>query len=231
MTLAKIAALAFAAALSIGATTPQTLPGRDWNRAVAVTAAGGHLLGNPAAEVKLVEFVSYTCPHCSAFEKAGGSALQVGYVASGKVSVEVRHLVRDPVDLTVALLTNCGNPSRFFGNHALFLRGQDKWIPRMSLTGPAFQQRWTTGDFATRMRAIATDFGFYAMMASRGYDRPTVDRCLADEGKGRRLAEMTQAAIEAGVKGTPSFLVDGALSDAHDWRGLETELRARLKRS
>lgn len=223
--------LALAAALSTGATPAQKAPGRDWNRAVAVTPAGAHLRGNPDAEVKLVEFISYTCSHCADFEKQGGDALQVGYVASGKVSVEVRHLVRDPIDMTVALLTNCGDPSKFFLNHQMFLRQQEKWIAAQAKAGPAFQQRWSTGDFAARTRAVATDFGFYPMMASRGYDRQSVDRCLADEPEARRLAQMTQDALQSGVRGTPSFLIDGMLSDSHTWPDLDAELRARFKRS
>ena len=31
--------------------------------------------------------------------------LKIGYVHSGKVSVEIRHMLRDPIDLTVAMLT------------------------------------------------------------------------------------------------------------------------------
>lgn len=236
MKLARFTAFALAAVLSVSAAA-QTVrpmnppPGRNWNQTVAVTPSGSHIRGNPDAELKVVEFVSYTCPHCASFEKEGGNALQVGYVAPGKVSIEVRHLIRDPVDIAVALLTNCGDPSRFFGNHTMFLRQQDKWIPKMTNTGPAYQQRWTTGEFATRMRAIASDFGFYPMMASRGYDRQSVDRCLADEGKARKLAQMTQDALDAGVTGTPSFMLDGALTEIHDWRGLEAAMRERLKAS
>ena len=35
--------------------------------------------------------------------------------------------------------------------------------------------------FATAVGAIAADFGFYEIMKNRGYERPVVDRCLADE--------------------------------------------------
>ena len=44
--------------------------------------------------------------------------------------VEVRHLIRDPIDMTVAMLTNCGMPARFFGNHNMFLASQNTWIGR-----------------------------------------------------------------------------------------------------
>ena len=40
---------------------------RAWDRTVNLTADGFPVLGNPAARVKLVEFISYTCPHCADF--------------------------------------------------------------------------------------------------------------------------------------------------------------------
>lgn len=238
MKLAKLAAVVAIATLTLAAAPPtrRGLPPpapktHSWLQTVAVTPGGGHIVGNPQAAVKLVEFASYTCPHCANFERQGADALLVGYVDPGKVSFEVRHFVRDPVDMTVALLTNCGDPKRFFGNHTVFLRRQDRWIATMEKAGPGMRQRWSSGEFATRMRAIASDLGFYPMMAARGYDRPTIDRCLADQGKAQKLAEMTQAAIDSGVGGTPSFTIDGTLSDIHDWRSLETALRDKLRGS
>lgn len=226
MTLRKLLALALAAGLSIAAEKPAV---RNWNTEITVTPGGSHVLGNPGADVRLTEFVSYTCPHCSHFELQSESALRVGYVASGRVSVEVRHLVRDPVDLAAALLTNCGAPAKFFMNHTAFMRGQEKWIRPLVTAGPTQRRRWTEGDFAARMRHVATDFGFYDIMRARGYDRQAADRCLADEAKARRLAEMTQEAEKLGVAGTPSFILNGLLlAGTHDWRSLEPQIRARM---
>ena len=53
---ARTAVLA-AAALLLTGTAPKTV---GWNTTVALTADGGHLFGNPAAPIKLVEYVSYT---------------------------------------------------------------------------------------------------------------------------------------------------------------------------
>ena len=70
------------------------------NWAVTVTETqGGHLIGNPQAETKLAEYISYTCGHCAHFAQEGDPVLKMIYVRSGKVSVEIRHLLRDPVDL------------------------------------------------------------------------------------------------------------------------------------
>jgi protein-disulfide isomerase len=89
---------------------------------------GGHVVGNPNAPLKLVEYMSYTCPHCAHFEAEGAPALRIGMIASGKGSFEVRHLLRDPIDTAVALLTNCVPANRFFVLHEAFLMNQDHWL-------------------------------------------------------------------------------------------------------
>ncbi|MFA7585947.1 MAG: thioredoxin domain-containing protein [Novosphingobium sp.] len=226
MKLRRIAALAIAAAFSVAATKPAP---RNWNATVAETSEGGHRLGNPDAPARLVEFVSYTCPHCAAFEKRADSAMRLAYVTPGKLSVEIRPFIRNPVDLAVTLLTTCGAPARFFLNHTAFMRSQDRWIAPLATASTVRQQRWQTGDFASRMRHIATDLRLYDIIATRGYDRQTADRCLTDEAKARRLAERTAEAEALGVAGTPSFMLNGVLlAGTHDWQTLDPQIRARF---
>jgi protein-disulfide isomerase len=196
---------------------------------VLVSPSGSHLLGNPAAKVKLVEYLSYTCPHCAHFQKQSEVAMRLAYIQPGKVQVEVRHLIRDPIDMTVAMLTNCGGPARFFGNNSMFLLNQDKWIGRAADASPAQRARWTTGANITRMRAIANDYGFYDMMEQRGYDRPAVDRCLADINTANRIAAQTVEADRLGITGTPGFMIDGVLlTGTYDWQSLNAQLEARF---
>ena len=222
----RLAALAAAALLSLGAAKPAP---RNWNTAVQVTPAGSHVLGNPAAALKLTEYISYTCPHCAVFDRDSSDRLRVYMVAPGKLSVEIRHLVRDPIDMTAAMLTNCGPPSKFMLNHTAFLRSQSRWIAAANSASPGQQERWNNGEMRARFRAIASDFGFYAIMASRGYDRMAVDRCLADAAMTRKLADQTREAARLGVEGTPSFLLNGELlAGTHDWRGLKAQLDARM---
>jgi protein-disulfide isomerase len=223
----RLGALAAAALLAVGAAPPA--PRGNWLAMVAVTASGSHTLGNPAAPVKLVEYLSYTCPHCAHFQQQSEAPMKLAFIQPGKVQVEVRHLVRDPVDMTVAMLTNCGEPSRFFANHNLFLQSQERWLKRLDTASEAQKARWTTGPLPARMRAIAGDFGFYAMMEARGYRRTDVNRCLADEGMAKRLADQTAGAADHGVSGTPSFLLDGVrLAGTHDWQTLASQLQARF---
>lgn len=201
----------------------------NWLAAVAVTDAGSHLLGNPAASVRIVEYLSYTCPHCAHFHRDAEPLLRMGYVQQGKVAVEVRPLVRDPVDLTVALIASCGDKSRFVRNHDLFMRSQDRWLKAASEASASQQQRWSNGPMVDRLRSIAADLGFYTMMEPRGYNRVAIDHCLADQGAIQRLTALRQSALDAGVRGTPSFSVNGELmDDVHDWPGLDAAIRARL---
>ncbi len=226
MRLIKLAAFAAGILLSVGSAGAAP---SNWNTTVRVTPSGSHVLGNPAAMIKLTEYISYTCSHCADFDRAANDPLRLYFVMPGKVSVEVRHLVRDPIDLTVAMLTNCGAPGKFHGNHTAFLRSQSRWIAIASAASSAQQARWTNGDPSARRRAIASDFGFYAILQGRGYDRPAADRCLADNAMAQRLAQQTAEAARLGINGTPAFLLNGeVLAGTHDWETLQTQLKARV---
>ena len=63
-------------------------PGPRWDQTVTMTADGFPVMGNPAAPIKLVEFISYTCSHCAEFSKESKVPLAGGLVRQGKVSVE-----------------------------------------------------------------------------------------------------------------------------------------------
>jgi protein-disulfide isomerase len=219
-------AITAAAVLSLAATKPAP---RVWHANVTVSPSGSHVLGKPDAAVKLVEYVSYTCSHCAEFEVEASDAMRLAWVSPGRLSIEVRHLMRDPIDATVTQLANCGAPAKFFGNHAAFLRSQATWISRQQKLTRAQQERWKVGDNPTRRRTIATDLNLYDIMLRRGYDRPTVNRCLADEKLAERLAAQTKAASEAGVRATPSFALNGGLlAGTHTWDMLEPQIRARM---
>jgi protein-disulfide isomerase len=226
-TIVRMAALAGAALMLSGQTN------HNWNAAVAVTADGAHRIGNPEAKVKLVEYVSYTCPHCAAFAREADDRIKLGYVMAGTVSLEVRHLIRDPVDLTVVMLANCGPPARFPLNHTTFMLQQARWIAPLSSATAAQQARWTSGDGASRRRAIANDFGFYKMMEGRGYRRADIDRCLSDEAAARRFAEQSQKDWERpGIDGTPSFSINGVvMPGTHTWDTLERQLEEFVRKS
>src|SRR3546814_8236510 len=71
-------------------------------------------MGNPEAAIKIIEFASLTCSHCADFSENGFPALRDKYVNTGKVSYELRNFVRDPLDMTAALLARCAGAEPFF---------------------------------------------------------------------------------------------------------------------
>lgn len=198
----------------------------NWNTQV-VRADGAHVIGNPKAARVLTEFVSYTCPHCGDFARTGDEALKLAHVGPGKIRLEIRHIVRDPVDLTAAMLTWCGTPAQFPRNHAAFMHAQPRWLAVARSTTSAQRQRWASGDLSSRTRAVASDLGFYAIMEERGFSRIATDRCLADTARATALADNSaRDGTRFNVAGTPSFALDGKLlPDVHDWPALEKMLR------
>lgn len=221
----KFAVLASAIALSTGFAP-------DWTITVEETPAG-HLIGNPDATTKVAEYVSYTCSHCAEFARSGDPALKIQYVRSGKVSVEVRHLLRDPIDLTAAMLTHCGDPQRFAMNHATIMLNQGKWLPIAAQSTPAQRQRWSNPDRAAARRAIAADLDFYQLLEGRGYSISDLDRCMADSAKEMELIQASRAdTMRLNLQGTPSFTINDQLLDhVHSWPGLQQALDAHLAAS
>lgn len=215
-----------AAALQLTAAAPKTA---GWNNTIAPTAAGGHLIGNPDAPVKLVEYVSYTCAQCATFIIQSEAALQIGYVASGKLSIELRHLVQGPVDLAAAMLANCGPTARFALNHATLMRSQASWRQTFERAGAAQKRRWVTGSLLTRNRAIASDLHWFELMEARGYDRITTEKCLADQAVANRIGEQSKAGYASGITLPPSFTLNGTLLDTvHTWSELRPQIDASL---
>ncbi|MFZ9394939.1 MAG: DsbA family protein [Erythrobacter sp.] len=201
----------------------------DWMITVAETDAG-HLIGNPKAETRVAEYISYTCGHCADFARQGDPALKVGYVRGGKVSVEIRHLLRDPIDLTAAMLAHCGAADKFPLNHAALMIAQEKWLPVAAKATPAQQQRWSNADRAAARRAIAADLDFYQIMEARGYRTAELDRCMADSAMEAKLVKASRDdTVRLGLKGTPSFTLNGKLlENVHRWPALQQAIDAQL---
>ena len=193
--------------------------------AVVVTPSGSHLVGNPHAPVRLVEYISYTCPHCAAFEAESAAPLRASYITTGNVSLEVRHWPRDPIDLTAAALAACAEPRQFLGLHHALMQAQPK------LAGVSIEQlrHWGTMDARAAAHEIAAATQLYAIGAGFGVDRAKADRCFADTALLRRIAVQGEDGSKQGVKGTPTFFLnDMRIYDTVTWAMLAPQIAARL---
>lgn len=219
--LARIGAVALAATFTIGAIS-------NWNINVTQTDRA-MVVGKDDAPVTLTEFVSYTCPHCATFEKDSEAVLQLAYVGPGNLKRDVRSIIRNPVDLAVTMLAQCGDPNKFVQNHIMFMTQQPTWLEKGRNSTAAQRTLWSRGDAASR-RSMASSLGFYDMMETRGYSRIEADTCLNDDARVPVLMANTEADFaEFGIRGTPSFAIDGeTLENVHSWQTLGPLLEAKF---
>jgi protein-disulfide isomerase len=181
----------------------------NWLQTVSQSSMGGFILGNPNARVKVVEYGSYTCSHCAHFEKQDMPLLKQNFIASGKVSIEFRNFVRDPVDLSVAVLARCGGAALFFTNHKLLMTNQNIWITKAEKLSKATSAKLAAKN-AGFMIGVYQDAGLGAIIAPSGLTNAQAQTCLADPKAYNLVQAMTADAIRNhNLHATPSFIVNG----------------------
>ncbi len=205
----------------------------DWSEAVTLTNEGGFVMGNPNARVKLVEFGSMTCPGCAAFDETAMPVLTGKYVKSGDVSFEFRNFVRDPYDITAALIARCNGASTFFPLTRAMFESQAEWTGKLQQVPPEQMQSLQTMPPEQQFATIAKWTGLQQFAAMRGVPSAKSSQCLTDQAEINRLVQMnSDASSQYDVPGTPSFLLNGKLVEmqpgAAIWPQLETKIRSEL---
>src|SRR5690348_15743699 len=110
-------------------------PGGTWADVTNATSAGGFMMGNPNAKVKLVEIGSLSCPHCKAFDDKGVPPLIDKYVKPGSVSWEFRpYLIHGPIDMAADLIVRCNGLKTFFPLMQAIYKDQPVWMAKVEST-------------------------------------------------------------------------------------------------
>ncbi len=211
----------FASAVSIDATAAP----RDWSTVVSKTASGSYVIGNPQAKVKLVEYLSYTCPHCAEFLAESTPVLKGQMVRSGSTSIEFRNAVREKLDLSAALLARCAGPNGFVGTTDAMFAQQESWFERGARFQMMNEARLGMYPELGQLRALADGAGLTDLMRGRGMSDAAIDACFANQAELLTITAMTSGAWSK-IDGTPAFEVNDKLVKGVSWAGLETILRA-----
>jgi len=225
----KSAAAAVAALLCLApaaAIAAKAAPNRDWSRIVAATPEGGFKMGNPNAKVALVEYGSLACPHCRHFEETGYKPLMQQYVRTGRVSYEFRNFLLNAPDISVSLLAHCAGPAKFFAMSEVVYATQPQWIDKVVKMTDAQKAEVEGMSDAQRVVRLGEIAGFPQIAARFGVTAARARQCLSDPKALDRLLNITKAAEEAGVTHTPTFLINGKVTDAATWEQLEPQLKA-----
>lgn len=146
-------------------------------------------LGNPDAPVTVIEYASFTCPHCATFHEGPFKQLKTDYIDTDKINFIYREVYFDRFGLWAAMLARCAGPERYFGMADMIYAGQ---------------REWTNGDPATIAENLRR------MGRTAGLSNDEVNACLQDGEMARALVANYQENAEAdGIDSTPSFVING----------------------
>ncbi len=147
-------------------------------------------LGAEDAPVTIIEYASYTCPHCRSFHEGPYKQLKEEFIDTGKVKFIYREVYFDRFGLWASMIARCGGSEKFFGITDLLYAGQDTWS--------------RAGDPV----AIVGELRKIGLLA--GIEPEQLDACLQDATKAQTLVTWYQQNAEAdGINSTPSFVVNG----------------------
>ena len=203
----------------------------DWSKVVAQTAKGGFRMGNPNAEVQVVEFGSMTCPHCADFDETGVDPLVQKYVKSGQVGFEFRNYVRDPFDIATSLIARCNGGQSFFPLTSALFEEQSEWIGKLQTLPQAQLEQLTTLGPDRQFLEIAKTAGLQQWAAMRGVPTAKSTACLTDQNAINQLVQMNADATSdfPQLPGTPAFAINGELlENVTNWQTLEQRIRQAL---
>jgi protein-disulfide isomerase len=159
----------------------------DENPEIAITDM---VIGSDNAKIDVVEYASYTCPHCATFHTDVYPKLKENYIETGHVRFTYREVYFDKYGLWASMIARCAGPEKFFGLTDLIYKSQEKWAR------------------AGEDTAIVSELSKLAKVAGLNDER--INNCLEDTEKLRALVEwFKKNSSNDDVKSTPSFLING----------------------
>ena len=186
----------------------ETPPAADTADKVDTSGIVEMTLGDADAPVKVVEYASFTCPHCANFHQGSFKKLKAEYIDTGKVHFTYRDVYFDQFGLWAAMVARC-EPSKFFGISDLIYKSQSDWA---RAGGPA--------EISAELRKIGR-------LAGLPDDR--IEACLKDAAKAQALVAWYQDnATSDGIESTPSFVINGSKVDNQAWDSFKSIIDAEL---
>lgn len=165
--------------------------------------------GNPDAKVTLVEYASYTCPHCQRFHAEVYSKIKPEYIDTGLIKFEYREVYFDRYGLWAAMLARCGGETRYFGITDILFDKQKEWAASEDPTA-----------VVENLKAIGR---------SVGMEDAAMDVCLKDQAVAEALvAHFEESMARDKVEGTPTFFINGVMHSNMSYEEMKALLDAEL---
>lgn len=148
-------------------------------------------LGADDAPITMIEYASFTCPHCANFHTDVFHDLKADYIDTGKVKFIYREVYFDRFGLWAGMLARCGGEEKYFGFTDMLYSRQREW-----LAGGA--EAATIIDNMKKLGRIA------------GMNDETMDACMQDQDMAQAMvAEFQKNATADDINSTPTFMIDG----------------------
>ena len=165
-------------------------------------------LGDPNAPVKVVEYASYTCPHCARFHEDQFKKLKTDFIDTGKVFFTYREVYFDRFGLWASMIARC-EPGKFFGLTDVIYENQSNWA---QAGGPA--------EVVDSLRRLAR---------AAGIDNSKLETCLQDGTKAQTLVAWYQENAKAdGVQATPTLVINGETVSNMSYPDLKAQIEKEL---
>ncbi len=155
----------------------------------SANAAGADqmVLGQANAPITVIEYSSFTCPHCASFHANTFPDIRKHYIDTGKVRFVFRHFPFDKPAAMAAALAECSGPDNFFTFVDVLFGSQSAWA-RVSDPLAAL----------TRIGRLG------------GLKAEAIAACFTDEALiNRILASRVDGAREFNINSTPTFIING----------------------
>jgi len=167
------------------------------------------ILGTADAPVTLVEYASYTCPHCAAFHETVFKDLKKDYIDTGKVKFVFREVYFDRYGLWAAMVARCGGETRYFGISSMLFERQKEWA---ASDDPA---------------AVVENLKKIGRTA--GMDDATLQACMENAPMAEAMVARFQENMEKDkVEGTPTLIIDGVSHSNMSYEDLKVILDEKL---
>ncbi len=159
------------------------------------------------AKVTVVEYASVTCGHCAVWNEEVWPEFKTKYVDTKKVRYVFREFPTPPQDIAVAgfLIARCAGPDKYFDVVHDIMASQKEW-----------------------MAGVAPRTTLFRAAAAAGLSQEQTEACISDKAAIEEMSNRIKAGIDAGVTGTPTFLVNGAKVVDSSLSGLSEAIDAEL---
>ena len=166
-------------------------------------------MGDKDAPVIIIEYASFTCPHCATFHTEVLPKLKADYINSGKVLLEYREVYFDGPGLWAGLLARC--------------QGNEKYFPMIDLIYRK-QKDWAKGN---RDEIIN---GLLSVGRQSGLTDEKSRVCMENGEMAEELIEIFKInTTEDNISSTPSFVINGELKQNMSYEDLKKIIDKNLK--